>query len=169
MRITLLTQRSKTMSTNETLNRWNHKNQIGLSLVDRKTITIGDLHADPIWHEEQAAEILAMDKNTAAEIITTLMDKLSNLEQCYYNLIKDCDALEEEIEQMRNELDLLKGGALEAVRKSEEAAREMAAARAKYAPVVKRLREDGLSWNQIAEMTGVNRTTVRQWFAQVSK
>ena len=151
------------MSTNTTLNRWNHKKQIGLSLADRKTVAIGDVKADPIWHEEQAAEILAMDKSTAAEIITALMDKLANLEQCYYNLVKDCEELEEDIEHMSDELDLLKGGALEAVRKSEEAARAMAAARAKYAPVVKRLREEGLSWNQIADMTGVNRSTIRLW------
>lgn len=147
------------MSTNETLNRWNHKkwtHQIGLSRDDWKTIAIGDLDADPIPHAEQAADILAMDKNTASEIITALMGALSSYMQSN-------DKLSDELANMKAELDLLKGGALEAVRKSEEAAREMAAARAKYAPVVKRLREEGLSWNQIADMTGINRSTIRLW------
>ena len=151
---------------NETLNRWNHKkwpHQINPATEDDNTIAFGDMDADPMTPEEISADILAMDKSTAAEII---MGLVSELARCYGrlgNALDKMDDLEEEMEQMRNELDLLKGGALEAVRKSEEAAREMTIAREKYAPVVKRLREEGLSWNQIAEMTGINRSTIRQW------
>lgn len=147
------------MNTNETLNRWNHTkwtHQIAISWYDGKTIAFGDFCADPIPHAKQAADILAMDKTTASEIITALMDTLSHYMQSNNDLSDERD-------NMRTELDLLKGGAIEAVRKSEEAAREMTLARAKYAPVIKRLREEGLSWNQIAEMTGINRSTIRQW------
>ena len=154
------------MSTNETLNRWNHKkwpHQINPATEDENTIAFGDMDSDPMTPEEITADILAMDKTTAAEIIMGMIREIV----CCYNRLGEASAeigeMREEKRRVRAELDLLKGGAIEAVRKSEEAAREMAVARAKYAPVIKRLREDGLSWNQIAEMTGINRSTIRLW------
>lgn len=140
------------MSTNETLNRWNHKkwpHQINRATEDDNTIAFGDMDADPMTPEQIAADVLSMDRHTASEIIVALINEITGS----YNELNDLYA----------ELDLLKGGAIAAVRKSEEAAREMAIAREKYMPVVKRLRAEGLSWNQIAEMTGINRSTIRQW------
>ncbi|ENA0938146.1 helix-turn-helix domain-containing protein [Escherichia coli] len=140
------------MGANETFNRWNHPkwpHMVSPCPHRVDTVAFGDFDADPMSPAQIAADILAMDKNTATEIIVGLITALVDEYQ-------ECGALE-------NELELLKGGAIAAVRKSEEAAREMAAAREKYAPVVKRLREDGLSWNQIADMTGINRSTIRQW------
>lgn len=154
------------MSTNETLNRWNHKkwpHQINPATEDNKTIAIGDMDAAPMTPEEITADILAMDKETSAEIIMGMIHEIVHVYGLLGESHDEINAMKDDIRHMRTELDLLKGGALEVVRKSEEAAREMAIAREKYAPVVKRLREEGLSWNQIAEMTGINRSTIRQW------